>query len=155
MDDASRSPGIKVPPPVFAVLAALGGWLLQAAWPLPAPAGFWRSVPACLLLAAGFAVALWGAATLRRHRTTVRPDRAATALVEDGPYAFSRNPLYLALCILTLGFGFLLRAPWIFILWPLLALALDRFAIAKEEAHLAARFGGAYEAYKRRVRRWI
>ena len=155
MDASAKSPGVRFPPPFYAALAVLGGWLLQRQWPLPAPQGGFRWIPGALLAGTAVMLMLAGALTLRRHRTTIRPDRAAAELVMDGPYAFTRNPLYLAMVLVTPGLGFLLAAPWIFILWPLVVLILDRFVIAREERHLDAVFGGAYAEYKARVRRWI
>lgn len=155
MSDVNRSPGVHVPPPLYAALAVLGGWLLQRRHPLPAPGGLIRESLGWGLVAAAALLMLAGMAALRRHRTTIRPDKAATALVQSGPYAFTRNPLYLSLALATPGLGFLLRAPWIWGLWPLLILVLDRAVIAKEERHLAAVFGEGYAAYQSRVRRWI
>ena len=155
MHTPATSPGIRFPPPLYAALAVLGGWLLQRRFPLPAPEGSWRWVPGALLVGAAAILMLVGALTLRRHHTTIRPDKAATTLVQSGPYGLTRNPLYLSLALATPGLGFLLRAPWIFILWVVVLLILDRFVIAREELHLDAVFGETYEAYKARVRRWI
>lgn len=155
MDAPSHSPGIRFPPPFYAALAVLAGWRLQLRFPLPGPDGFWRWIPGGLLVALAASLMGAGALTLRRHRTTIRPDRAATSLVQDGPYAFTRNPLYLAMSMATLGCAFLLRASWIFVLWPVVVVMLDRFVIQREERHLSAVFGNGYENYKARVRRWI
>lgn len=155
MDAPATSPGVRFPPPAYAALAVVTGWLLQRRWPLPVPQGGYRWVPGGVLAFAAAALMLAGALTLRRHRTTIRPDRAATSLVMDGPYAFTRNPLYLALVLVTPGLGFLLAAPWVFLLWPLAVLILDRRVIAREERHLNAVFGEAYADYRSRVRRWI
>jgi protein-S-isoprenylcysteine O-methyltransferase Ste14 len=155
MDAPSVSPGVRFPPPFYAALAVLIGWLLQRQWPLSAPQGGLRWIPGALLAGVAALLMLAGALTLRRHRTTIRPDRAATELVMDGPYAFTRNPLYLAMVLVTPGLGFLLAVPWVFVLWPLVALILDRVVIAREERHLNAVFGKAYVEYKARVRRWI
>ncbi|HXC17514.1 MAG TPA: isoprenylcysteine carboxylmethyltransferase family protein [Holophagaceae bacterium] len=155
MDASAQSPGVRFPPPFYAILAVLIGWLLQRQWPLPAPEAGFRWIPGALLTSAAVLLMLAGALTLRRHRTTIRPDRAATSLVGDGPYAFTRNPLYLAMVLVTPGLGFLMAAPWVFILWPVVALILDRRVIAREERHLEAVFGETYGEYKARVRRWI
>lgn len=155
MEGATSSPGVRFPPPFYAALAVLAGWWLQRRLPLPGPDGLWRWIPGWLLVALALGLMLAGALTLRRHRTTIRPDRAATSLVQNGPYALTRNPLYLALSLAALGCAFLLRAPWIFILWPAVVLIFDRFVILREERHLKAVFGDAYEIYRTKVRRWI
>lgn len=155
MKDHLASPGVRFPPPFYAALAALAGWWLQRHWPLPALEGLARTVPGWTLAGAAILLMAGGALTLRRHRTTIRPDKAATALVRNGPYAFTRNPLYLAMALGTLACAFLLRATWIFILWPVVVLIYDRLIIRREEQHLDAVFGEAYAEYKGRVRRWI
>lgn len=114
-----------------------------------------REIPGWVLVALALALMVAGMLTLRRHRTTIRPDKGATTLVQSGPYTFTRNPLYLSLVTATAGLGFLLRSPWIFVLWPLLLLILDRSVIAKEERHLHRAFGEAYTEYRGRVRRWV
>jgi protein-S-isoprenylcysteine O-methyltransferase Ste14 len=155
MDAPSVSPGVHFPPPFYGVLGVLGGWLLQRHWPLRAPEGLARLVPGYAFIVVALLLMLPAMAALRRHRTTIRPDRAATTLLERGPFGLTRNPLYVSLLLLMSGLGFLLRAPWIFFLLPIVALILDRWVIAREERHLAAVFGEAYSAYKARVRRWI
>ena len=155
MGHSADSPGIHFPPPLFAAFAVLLGWWLQRRWPMPTPEGLGREVPGWALVALAFALMISGMVFLRIHRTTIRPNKAATTLVQRGPYAFTRNPLYLSLVTATAGLGFLLRSPWIFVLWPFLVLILDRAVIAKEERHLDAAFGEAYADYKGRVRRWI
>jgi protein-S-isoprenylcysteine O-methyltransferase Ste14 len=157
MDAGQAGPGVRLPPPaVFA--AGLGlGFLLQRALPLtfaapenPLP----RWLGGFLTLGAG-ALALWAFLTFRRARTTVRPDRPASALMVEGPFRFSRNPLYLSLALLQAGLALLANAPWpAFMLLPAL-LVIRVHVIAREERHLAARFGAEYEAYRRAVRRWF
>lgn len=90
-----------------------------------------------------------------RHKTTATAWRHNEALVTDGPFAWSRNPAYLAFVIWFLAAG-MLMASW----WPLVFLtptmvAFHRLVIVKEEAYLAARFGDAYEEYRAKVRRWL
>ncbi|HXC16895.1 MAG TPA: isoprenylcysteine carboxylmethyltransferase family protein [Holophagaceae bacterium] len=155
MDAPSASPGVRFPPPFYAALGVLFGWLLQRLWPLPAPEGFARLIPGYALVAVALLIFFSAMVTLRRHQTTIRPDRSATALVDSGPFALSRNPIYIALILMMSGLGFLFRAPWVFLFLPVMAVILDRFVIAREERHLAAVFGPVYEAYRMRVRRWV
>ena len=90
-----------------------------------------------------------------RARTSPLPIKPTTAIVETGPYRFTRNPMYLGLGLLYLGITL-----WVDTLWPLLCLPLviflvQRFVIEREERYLEAKFGEGYHAYKARVRRWI
>jgi protein-S-isoprenylcysteine O-methyltransferase Ste14 len=148
------------PPLVFA--AALGiGTLLDRWRPLPLGAGVPGAgiepteIIAVALGAAGLGLMLWAALTFRRARTTVLPDRGATALAFGGPYRFTRNPMYVGMTAVSLALTFVLATAWPLLTLPLALLIIDRWVIGREEQHLVARFGADYEAYRRRVRRWI
>ena len=107
--------------------------------------------------ALGVAVAALGVASFRRAATTVNPidPGATTALVDQGVYRVSRNPMYLGFLLVLLGWGIWLESP------AALALALgfvpymNRYQIIPEERSLEARFGDAYARYRESVRRWI
>jgi protein-S-isoprenylcysteine O-methyltransferase Ste14 len=98
---------------------------------------------------------LWCARALARSDTTILPHRAATSLVTEGPYGFSRNPIYIAHIALTLGLGLLLAAPFVVALVPLLAAGLQKLSIEPEERHLQDKFGEDYHAYLARTPRWL
>lgn len=145
------------PPLIYGGLAllALGlHWVL----PLPWPEGVIRIVLAAvgLCLACG-AVALDVTAALafRRHRTTILPHRGASALITDGPFAKSRNPIYLANTLLVTGAGLIFGIGWLVIAAVAGAVLTQRLAIEREERHLAARFGQDWQDYAARTPRWL
>ncbi len=144
-----------LPPAPYAAALAGGWWLEREAWALPLDWGRASAGLGWLLVAAGLALLLWAARTLARHRTPVNPYRAAARLVTDGPYAYSRNPIYLGDWLLFAGVTPLLGTYWPLLFAPLVWAALRYGVIRHEEAHLEARFGDAYLAYRARVRRWI
>jgi protein-S-isoprenylcysteine O-methyltransferase Ste14 len=92
---------------------------------------------------------------MRRGRANILPHRAATALITSGPFAVSRNPIYLGNTFLLIGAAAALANPWFLPVALLSAAAVDRLAIRREEAHLAARFGEAWRGYAKRTARWI
>lgn len=136
---------------VLAVLlhqaAPLPGWWVGARW----PAVRWLGEA---MVVAGIALDLWTMATMWRAKANILPHRAATALVTWGPFAFSRNPIYLGNTILLLGAGLAFGIAWFVPLAFAAAVLTGRLAIAREEAHLNARFGRAWREYALRVRRW-
>lgn len=145
---------ISCPPLVF--LGALGlGFLLNWLMPIQSYASeAWRIIGGILGLA-GTSLGVWGAYTLRRAGTGVRPDQPVTALVAGGPFRYSRNPLYIALTTIYAGIAITFGAWWpLATLVPALALVHWRI-VRREEQYLEARFGDEYRAYKARVRRWI
>jgi protein-S-isoprenylcysteine O-methyltransferase Ste14 len=105
----------------------------------------------------GLASGASGVMAFRRHRTTTNPIRidAASSLVTGGVYRLTRNPMYLGLALLLSAWAAYLGTPWA-LLGPLgLVVFLTRFQIIPEERVMLGKFGAAYDAYRRRVRRWI
>jgi protein-S-isoprenylcysteine O-methyltransferase Ste14 len=151
--------GLRVawPPPLLFVLALVAG--LAGERLRPATLGLAELGPRlvagglCFATAAGLAT--WAFATLRRLGTSPEFGGEVTALAEAGPYRFTRNPLYLALVLALAGFACMLDSVAVATTVPALLVALDRLVVVREERFLAARFGARYEAWARRVRRWI
>jgi protein-S-isoprenylcysteine O-methyltransferase Ste14 len=104
---------------------------------------------------AGLALVVWAAVTLRRHGTTILPDKAADVLVTDGPFRFRRNPIYIGHVLMLLGAAEITHNIWFAILAVPYIPLVTWLAVLPEERHLEARFGDAYRAYKARTRRWI
>ena len=154
-DKAKDNAGvIAFPPLILAVHVAAGGfahWLCPLPLLPPLPA---RSFGVMLALAAG-AQAFWASLIMKRAGTNVRPSLPTTALVAAGPYTYTRNPMYLSLCLLYLGLSLLINGVLSVLFLVPLALTLHFGVIKREERYLAAKFGETYLAYQRRVRRWI
>lgn len=87
--------------------------------------------------------------------TNVNPSLPATTLVMTGPYAFSRNPMYVARTCLYLGLGLMVNALGILLALVPLLLVMHYGVIKREECYLEAKFGEAYRQYRSRVRRWL
>ena len=73
----------------------------------------------------------------------------------DGPFRFSRNPIYVGDWFIFAGVALLLETGWPLVFAPLIWAMLRYGVIRHEEAHLQAKFGDEYSAYKARVRRWL
>ena len=154
MDTPNRIPW----PPIVYLAALLAGLALNWYLPLPWPARPLRFVLAAIgLCAIGLAVALDIAAfrLFRRHRTTIMPHRAASALITEGPFARSRNPIYVGNTLLVSGLGLLFGVAWLVPAALLAAFAVQKLAIEREEAHLAEKFGEAWRDYAARTPRWL
>ena len=151
-------PGVHYPPPLLFALGLAGGWLLDRAVALPLAPPAARPIVALagwLLLAGGVALSAWAVATFRGARTSIIPNRPASRLVVHGPFRFSRNPMYAGLTLLYLGAVCLLDSLWPLLLLPAVIALLHLTVIRLEERYLGAAFGAAYDAYRRRVRRWV
>lgn len=152
-----RCPAIHVPPLVLAAAAAL--LMAGAARMVPELQGKLPGrVPLGLLvMLVGSVIALLGLREFRRARTTPDPLRpaAATALVETGVYAWSRNPMYLGIATALVGWALFLAHPLALVVVPGFVLLLNRCQIEREERALSALFGPAFDEYCRRVGRWL
>jgi len=156
LDNRDDGPGVRIPPPLLYIAVLVLGILLDAAYPVHfLPAAVAWTIGA-LILVAGIALGpFWGIRTMHRANTTVRPDRPATTLVTDGPFRYSRNPLYLALTFMYAGIGIIANSLWALLLLAPVVLFMSLFVIRREEAHLRRVFDGEYESYRARVRRWL
>jgi len=107
-----------------------------------------------LLIVVAISIDVWSFLTFRRHRANIMPHRSATTLIMDGPFAHSRNPIYLANVLLVAGFGFALGSRWFFIGAIVLFFLLQELAIKREERHMDEKFGAEWRDYAKSVRRW-
>ena len=87
--------------------------------------------------------------------TNIPPNLPTTALVVDGIYGWTRNPLYLGATLVYLGLSVAAGSLWAIVLLAPLLWVINVGVIAREERYLERKFGDAYRAYKGRVRRWI
>jgi protein-S-isoprenylcysteine O-methyltransferase Ste14 len=107
------------------------------------------------LIATGIGVAAWGARTFQEADTSISPHDPATTLVESGPYEYTRNPIYIGMTAVYSGITLLLNNFWGFLLLPGVLVVVQRGVIEREEAHLRATFGDAYDEYTERIPRWL
>lgn len=109
------------------------------------------------LAGAGVMAALLGVVCFRRARTTVNPlqPAAASHLVVSGIYRRTRNPMYLGMLLVLLGWGVFLAHPPAMLLAATFIPLMNRLQIIPEERFLAARFGADFTAYQSAVRRWL
>lgn len=145
-------------PPILYLAAAAAAAVLAYMVPLP-----WIGSPlADLLFAAGWILVVGAAmmaiaavSTLHRAKTTVMATRSARHLVTTGPYAFTRNPIYLGMTTLLFAIGLIAGSLWFILASVAAALSTQKLSIEPEEQHLEQRFGKHYRDYRKRVRRWI
>jgi protein-S-isoprenylcysteine O-methyltransferase Ste14 len=150
----------RVPPPVWTLLAGAAMAWADARWPLYDVGGTGAERP---LAMAGVAAGVLGlgiaADSLRRFvaaRTTWHPThpQRASALVIEGPYRYTRNPMYLGLLLMLVGWGLWLGSVAALAVVPAWMALLTRLQIEPEERALLERFGGDYAQYRDSVRRW-
>ena len=146
---------VRVVPPVAFLTTFCAGIALSWAWRLPALEGVARWSLGGVLFVLGFMIGIGAVTTFGRARTSPNPFVATTALVEGGPYRYSRNPMYVGMILMYAGGAVLVRATAALLALPLPVLAVHFGTILPEERYLAATFGAVYADYCARVRRWI
>lgn len=150
-----RGPGVRIPPPLLYLGAIALGLALDPLLPLRLLPPVLASWLGGALVLAGVVLDILGVRAFRKARTTVRPDRPASALVTGGPYRFTRNPLYVSLLVIQAGIGIWIGNLWVLLLALPTAAVVKRTAILPEERYLAETFGLAYQEYRDAVPRWL
>lgn len=142
-------------PPTFMMIAVALMVVVHLFFPLVglavAPVT-WLGAP---FIGVGLILNFWADHLFRKRRTTVRPFRESNALVQEGPFLLSRNPMYLGMVLAGVGIAMLLGTLSPFIIVGVLVWLLTTRFIQVEEAMLEDKFGDGYRAYRKRVRRWL
>jgi protein-S-isoprenylcysteine O-methyltransferase Ste14 len=147
---------IALPPLIFLGFLAAAA-VLEAVVPLPilAAHAFPRYLAGAALAAGGFVMIAMGTQRFLAAGTNIPPTLPTTALVVDGIYRRTRNPLYLGMTLVYLSLGVAAGSLWAIGLVVLLMWVINVGVVAREERYLERKFGDAYRAYKARVGRWI
>ncbi len=153
------SADVRIFPPAAPLVTVLLGAALGQIIPikldflLPAPLRYW--IGGIIVLGALLGLGLWSVLLMRTSGQSENPWKPTLQIERRGPFRITRNPMYLQMVLICIGFAIALANVWILILTPFCALVLRRLAINPEEEYLERKFGEEYLAYKRRVRRWI
>jgi protein-S-isoprenylcysteine O-methyltransferase Ste14 len=157
--NARDAAAVRVFPPAVPVLTVLLGIGLNQLWPIGVP--FELEVPdrywigGAIIVCAVLGLGLWSVVLIRKSGQSENPWKPTTQIIQGGPFRITRNPMYLQMVLVCLGFAVALMNVWILILTLPCGWMLQRLAIVPEEKYLEGKFGDAYIEYKRRVRRWI
>ena len=147
---------VKLPPPVWTFFYLIAATVASVLYP-------WKSIVDLTiwplggaLIAMGLGSMFWAVGLFRREGTEIMPTSPENKkLVVRGPFALTRNPMYLGLVLVSLGIAFCAGS------LPLLAVPVLMFATANwvhipfEEEKMRRQFGAAYDDYTRRVPRWL
>jgi len=146
---------MKIYPPLMVLAGILSQLLIGYVAPVqPILNETWQYIGVGLMLF-GFAVILLVARGFRKNETTIIPDGQPSTLMENGIFAYSRNPIYFGMTIFLLGSALAVGHIWALVIVPVFVLLVQQIWIVKEEETLEAEFGQIYRNYKMRVRRWL
>jgi protein-S-isoprenylcysteine O-methyltransferase Ste14 len=156
MAETIDRPNVLIPPPIPWALAILAG--LVAGWLYPlqfVPTSIPRAWVGGGLFVLAVALAVWAIATIRKAGTQFDVHKPTTAIVENGPYRFTRNPIYLGMFLSQAGIAIGFDDLWVLATLVPFYFVIRHGVVAREEAYLKRKFGPVYLGYKSRVRRWL
>lgn len=154
---ADQGAAVRLPPPLIFLIWILVGLLVHygvARGPVPVE----RMVSAAagvliLLLGVGMIASAW--THFRRTGQDPIPWKPSPELILQGPYRFTRNPMYVGLTLIQIGLGVAFNNLWIALFAPLALLTVHFVAVLPEERYLSEKFGNSYKAYLTQVRRYL
>lgn len=152
-EEVKDAPKVMMLPPTLVLMHICAGIVLN--WVFPMSFGHVWGWLGLALLGAAFAITRWAKSLFEKAGTNVPPNKPAVVIVQDGPYRFTRNPMYLSFMLGFAGLAFLADAPMMMAMLLPLFYFLDQRVIAPEEEYLSAKFGDVYRDYTKKVRRWI
>jgi protein-S-isoprenylcysteine O-methyltransferase Ste14 len=145
----------RVIPPVYLLLSLLSMTLLHSYVPIAQVIARPYSYAGAVLVVMGIVMAGYSAISFDRAGTPVVPFEPSTALVTGGFYRVTRNPMYLGMVLLLIGFAVVLGTLGASLPIPIFVLIIQEWFIKGEERFLEEIFGEQYVSFKKRVRRWI
>ena len=154
MGEKNNLAGVVNPPLLFAVTIIIG-LLLNWAYPLPIFRFDWSRELGTAVFLLGFLMGVPAVLQMRKAQTSPNPYKPTSAIVQSGPFRFTRNPIYLSFCIHYTGITLFANSAWLVFFFPVLIGMVIDWVIVREEAYLEKNFGDAYVEYKERVRRWV
>ena len=151
-----KLPNIVAQPPGVYLVAVLGGATIeQFIWPLSFGLGWIGGILGLLIGIGGVALTMNAMQAFRKAASSPHPLHMPSVLVETGPFARTRNPLYLGTLLMVLGLAIGANLPWVVAAAVPAMLVIHYGIVVREEAYMEELFGDAYRAYRRRVRRWV
>ncbi len=145
-------------PPTLSVLAPAMAVVMEWVAPLglmPPRWTAWSVIAGVIALGLAGGLAVAGERAFKAAQTNVDPRKPALVLVQDGPFRFTRNPMYLGMVLLQLGLAFTFSLDWALVLTPVVWAVLHFGVVLREETYLVGRFGAPYEQFLTQTRRWV
>lgn len=153
--DLSDHASVAFSPPMLLMASIAVGFVLRWVEPLPFLPDSVALILGPILTVAAFGLAGWSMPTLLKGGASIPTSEPTDAIVSVGPFRFSRNPIYVSMVLLVLGLGIWSNSLWFVVLAAIAGVLLNYGVIVREERYLERKFGGEYEAYRSRVRRWL
>lgn len=147
---------VVVLPPIIFFVPLFASIIARYFIPLPLPLGNSISMGlAMLLLILGASLMAWAFLTFKEFREDPDPRVSTQVVVSNGPFKYTRNPMYIAFFLIYIGLTFALNSLWPFIFIPFIFWFLYKGVVLREEMYMEGKFGDQYRMYKKAVGRWL
>ena len=155
MTNEKDTAGVIAPPPLIFLSGLLIGGLLSWFYPKPFLPKLVGYILGGILIVFGLVIILVAHLKMKKAKTNIEPWKPTTAILSDGIFAISRNPIYLAMIFIYIGGVLAFNLLWMLPPLILVLLVMHFGVILREEKYLEQKFGEEYLNYKKQVRRWI
>jgi len=146
---------VKFPPPIVFILFMLIAYGINHFLAVRISHFSFLTYIGLFFITSGFTILLIASISFKRAQTNIKPWKPTTQIISSGIFAYSRNPIYLSFCAVTIGIGLMTNSLWITLSFIPSIVVIFFIAIKKEESYLENKFGQDYVAYKEKVRRWL
>jgi len=150
-----KGAAVKFPPPLIFVLMMLIGYGIQTFYPISVGEALIIKYFAKAMIIISMSIAIYSLYQFFRAKTHIEPWQPTSSIISSGLFAYSRNPIYLSFCMMTIGISIAFNSLWMLVSTIPSALLVYIIAIKKEEQYLERKFGEEYLTYKNKVRRWL
>ena len=152
-DDSLRVP---IVPPLIYALSMTAGIILHLVVPWQLFMQPWiGQILGWPIIVVGLLLFVWAVSSMLRGGEHPDIHKPTQNLISSGPFAFSRNPIYLSFTVIYLGIALVVNTIWLLVFLPVVLSLLHYTVIQREEQYLAKVLGDEYLKYKGRVRRWL
>jgi len=142
-------------PPYIHLGFVLLGLGFEMIWPTSFLPLFWQLGLPVLLLILVYLLGKNAAPQFSKKGTTLGVSTPTTAIITEGAYRYTRNPIYLGMALIHFALGILIDSAWIMMTVIPAMIVMTYGVIVREEAYLSRKFGDEYLGYKVKVRRWL
>ena len=154
-DRDEKGAAVKFPPPLIFMFLLFSAYGIHCFYPINVGISSGFENVGLLVALLALVLIIYISRTFTRVETNIEPWKPTTTIISTGIYAYSRNPIYVAFCLVPIGIGIFLNSFWILFSFLPSAVLVYFIAIKKEEDYLEKKFGAEYVQYKNRVRRWL
>jgi protein-S-isoprenylcysteine O-methyltransferase Ste14 len=154
-ENDEKGAAVKFPPPLIFLFILLVAYGVQYFWPIGIGTSSGIKYIGVAAVMLGICIVILVSRSFKRVETNIEPWKPTTRIITTGIYAYSRNPVYAAFCLVPIGLGILLNSFWILVSFIPSTVLVYYLAITKEESYLEKKFGEEYVQYKNRVKRWL